>query len=332
MSLLTIDDVKTEWGSFYRKEGQGQQSILDAYYQPSITHKYFNPVPTTQTQERRVKFLKSRTLQRFQTAFTPIGGSEFKPCPIDLADMKVDESGVLDDLEKSWMGFLSEIDKNDRKQWPFVRWYAEKIIRQAQQDYELNEAYKGVLGILTPGTATAAGESMNGLGKQIADGISASEITPIAGPATWSTDPVDFVGEIEAWIASVESTSNEHRLLVENEIDYLFMSIALRKRYAAGLRKKYNMNYDQTGVAMTGVVQELPIVDSNIMIVGFPSMTGSNRIFMTPKGNRAAFDKKPSSATALELESVDRTIKLFGDIWKGIGFWYKQLVFCNQLA
>jgi RNA polymerase primary sigma factor len=50
------------------------------------------------------------------------------------------------------------------------------------------------------------------------------------------------------------------------------MSIALRKRYAAGLRAKYNMNYDQTGISLTVVKMELPIVDSNIKVVGLPSM------------------------------------------------------------
>lgn len=331
MSLLTITDVITEYGQFYRKEGQGRQSIIDAYYQPSVTHGYFNPLPTEQTQERRTKFIKNRVLQRFQSAFTPVGGSEFKPCPIDLAQMKVDESGTLDDLEKSWLGFLANIDKNDRKQWPFVRWYMEQTIKQAMQDYELNEAYHGQLGVLTPGTATAAGESMDGLGKQIADGISAGDIVPITSP-TWSTDAKDFVGEIEQWVKDVASTSNQHRLIVENEIDFIFMSVEMRKLYAEGLDAKYNTNYGRTGIGLTGVTEVLPIAHQNIKIVGLPSMHGSNRIFMTPKENRAAFDKKPNAATVLELESVDRSLKIWGDIWKGLGFWYKPLVFCNQIA
>jgi len=92
------------------------------------------------------------------------------------------------------------------------------------------------------------------------------------------------------------------------------------------------MNYDQTGLSMTGVKLELPLVDSNIMIVGLPSMTASNRIFMTPKANRAAFDRVPSVPTVLSLETVDRTVKIFGDVHKGIGFWYKPFVFVNQLA
>lgn len=329
---LTITDVLTEFGSYYRNEGQGVKDIIGIYYQPERTHAYFNPVPTEQTQERRVKFLKSRVLQRYQKTFTPTGGATFKPCKIDLSWMKVDEQETIDDLEKSYLGFLTKLDTNDRKQWPFVRWYMTHIIKQAKQDYELNEVYKGVEGVVTPGTATAAGESMNGLGKQIADGISAGSITPISGPASWATDPKDFCTEIEEWVKTVAGTDNEKRLIVENEIDYIFMSVQLRDRYAQGLREKYNMNYNQTGLNIFGVKEELPLVDSNIKIVGLPSMTGQNRVFMTPSENRAAFDRKPNAATVLQLESVDRSIKIFGDIWKGIGFWYKEFVFCNQLA
>lgn len=329
---LTITDVLTEFGSYYRNEGQGVKDIIGIYYQPEKTHGYFNPVPTENTQERRSKFLKSRVLQRYQKTFTPIGGGEFKPCKIDLSWMKIDEKETLDDLEKSWMGFLVKLDTNDRKQWPFVRWYLTHIIKQSKQDYELNEVYKGVEGVIIPGTATAAGASMDGLGKQIADGISAGSITPISSNASWATDPEDFVTEVEDWVEAVAGTDNEKRLMVENEIDYLFMSVQLRDRYSRGLFKKYNMNYNQTGLNLFGVKEELPLAGSNIKIVGLPSMTGQNRVFMTPSENRAAFDRKPNSASVLQLESEDRSLKMFGDIWKGVGFWYKEFVLCNQLA
>lgn len=329
---ITITDVLTEFGNYYRNGGQGVKDIIGVYYQPELTHAYFNPVPTENTQERRVKFLKNRVLQRYQSSFTPIGGGEFKPCTINLSWMKIDEQETLENLEKSYLGFLSKIDVNDRKQWPFVRWYVTETLKQAKSDYELFEVYKGAEGVITPGTATAAGASMDGLGEQIADGVTSGAIVPVAGPAAWSTDPKDFVTEIEEWVKSVSAISNEKRLLVENEIDYIFMSVQLRNRYAQGLREKYNMQYDQTGVNMFGVKTELPLVDSNIRIVGLPSMTGQNRIFMTPSDNRAAFDKKPKSASVLEIESVDRSIKIWGDVWKGIGFWYKEFVICNQLV
>lgn len=329
---LTVADVITEFGAYYRNEGQGVKDIIGVYYQPSVTHGYFNPVPTTQTQERRTKFLKSSVLQRYQKTFTPKGGGEFKPSKIDLAHMKVDEQEVLDELIRSWNGFLVGLNTADKKSWPFSRWYVTEILNQVTSDYELHEVYHGEEGVVVDGTPTASGASMDGLGKQIADGIASSEIVPVNGAPDWSTDPADFVQEIEAWVKAVEATSNEHRLIVENEIDYIFMSVELRKRYAAGLRKLYNMNYDQTGVEFTGMKLELPLVDSNIKIVGLPSMTGAKRIFMTPKSNRAAFDRVPNVPSVLQVESVDRSLKMFGDVWKGIGFWYKPFVFVNQLA
>lgn len=330
---LTITDVVSEFGAYFRKEGQGAKDILKSYYQPSVTEAFFNPLPTEQTQERRVKSIKSRVLQRYQEAFTKVGGATFKPATINLAWMKIDEQEILDSLEKSWLGFLTNLDTNDRKKWPFVKWYMEQILAQAKQDYELNEVYAGVEGTVTPGTATAAGASMDGLGEQIADAITATRITPVNGPAVaWDTVPEDFVTEVEDWVDAVVATSNEHRLLVENEVDYLFMSTSMFKRYARGLRIKYNGSYEQVELPFAGNHVALPMVDTNIMVVGLPSMGSSDRVFMTPKENRAAFNKKPKSASMLEIESVDRSIKIFGDIWKGIGFWYPEYVFCNQLA
>lgn len=328
---LTATEIVSEFGSYYRKEGQGAKDIIGIYYQPSVTQSYFNPTITENTQERRSKFLKGRVLQQYQKAFTPVGGGTFKPSKIDLAWMKIDEQETPSDLEKSWVGFLNGIDSNDRKNYPFVRWYMEHIIMQSIQDYEVAEVYKGVEGAITPGTATAAGASMNGLGEQIRLGILGGEIVPVTSP-TWSTDPATFVTQIETWVADVAALTNEDRLMVENELDYLFMSIALRDRYADGLAAKYNVSYNQTGLDIFNKKSILPIKNQNIKVVGLPSMTGRNRIFMTPSENRAAFDRKAQSATGLEIESVDRTIKIFGDIHKGIGFWYKPFVKCNQLV
>jgi hypothetical protein len=331
---LTVTDVVSEFGAYYRNEGQGVADIMQPVYQPSVTLQYFNPLLTTQTQERRSKAIKSRTLQRYQKAFTPIGGAEFKACKIDLAHMKVDEKEIPGELEASWLGFLANLDTNDRLQWPFTKWWMSQVLQQTDNDFELLEAYKGAEGSVTPGTATAAGESMDGLEVQITDGITATDITPVNSNSSWSTDPETFVVEIEDWIKAVAAVSNEHTLLVENDIDHLFFSKTLHQRYLEGLRVRYNLNFDATGIALFGskAGMPLPVVGQNISVVGLPSMAGKNRVFMTPKENRAAFRKKPQSATLLGIESEDRSVKIFGDIWIGLGFWYKPFVFTNQLT
>jgi hypothetical protein len=328
---LTVTDVVTEFGSYFRNEGQGVKDILKTYYQPGVTHSYFNPVPTTNTQERRTKFLKSRTLQRYQKAFTPIGGGEFKPCSIDLAWMKIDEKEVPGELEQTWLGFLNSLDSNDRRNWPFVKWWVTQVLNQAEHDFELNEIYFGAEGAIVPGTATAAGASMDGLEVQMNDGVTANEITPIDGPAAWSLDPEEFVNEIETWLKDIEAVSNEHRLIMENDIDYIFMQTSMAKRYAEGLRKKYQVALDLTQMSLAGEkTMPLMVADRNCKIVGLPSMTGTDRVWTTPKENRAGFTRKPAMASVLGVEQEDRSVKLFGDVWKGAGFWYKPYVFMTQ--
>ena len=328
---LTVTDVVTEFGAYFRNEGQGTKDILKSYYQPGNTHSFFNPVPTANTQERRTKFLKGRTLQRYQKTFTPIGGGEFKPCAIDLAWMKIDEMEIPGELEQTWLGFLNNLDSNDRRNWPFVRWWVTQVLAQAEHDFEINEIYKGAEGAIVPGTATAAGASMDGLEVQMNDAVDAGRITPIDGPVTWSVDPEEFVNEIEQWIKDIEAVSNEHRLIVESDIDYIFMQPQFAKRYAEGLRKKYQVALDLTQLSLAGEkTMPLMVADRNCKVVGLPSMSGKNRVWTSPPENRAGFIRKPSMASILGVEQEDRSVKLFGDVWKGAGFWYPEYVFQTQ--
>lgn len=329
---LTIADVNTEFGNYYRNDGQGESSIIGLYYQPSVTHGFFNPMRTSNTQERGTKFLKNSVLQRYQSGFTPKGGSEFKPWKIDLAHMKVDEQETFEELLNSYNMFLVGIDTADKKSWPFVRWYMEHMLNQVMQDYELNEVYFGVEGSVIPGTPTANGASMDGLGTQLAASILAGKTTPVAGPPAWSNDAVDFVTEIEDWVKVAKGTSNSHKLMIENDIDYIFMATDKLDLYADGLDQKYNTNYNRTGIGLLGAPKMLPLKRTNIQLVGLPSMGSSERIFMTPSSNRGAYDRIPKGRLPLMIETVDRHVKIFGDIWKGIGFKWGEFVICNQLA
>ncbi len=162
LNTITATDVIAEWGALYRKGDQSTKDIMTMLMQKSVTESYF-PVRLTQnTVMERVTAVFARVLQRFQTTYTPIGGTTFKPAKIGLYKLKIDLQENPDTLEETWLGFLSG-EGLDRKQWPFMKWYLAQALIQADKDLELNEIYSGIPGSITPGTATAAGTSLLGI-------------------------------------------------------------------------------------------------------------------------------------------------------------------------
>lgn len=322
---INVTDLKTAFGKAVGTPAS-RKDIDKAFLVPSITEMEFNMVPTDKTQVRRVKAAVDQVLQRFQAVISPAGTVTFEPRSIDLQDLKYELELDPDVIEDSFIGFLANPDNNDRKSWSVVQYIInELMIAKGRENFELHEAYKGVTGSITPGTATILGAGFNGLGKLIADNI--ADFSVVAGPAAWSTDPVDFVTEIEAWIESACASSETNRVIIENAVDKLHMSTSLAKRFKEGMRKKYNVNYSQINDPMVVFTAE------NIAVKGLPSMSGKDRIFMTFKENRAAYIKRPNSEGEIGISEANPYKPLaYAKFWKGLGFWHPEYVFVNQLV
>lgn len=330
---MNITDLKTAFGSYYRKGSQSVKDLDTSFFQPLVTEKEFGGlVPTVNTEERRVKSVIGQILRKKQKAFTGDDSAEFKPRKIVLQELSYEYKAYPDEIQASYIGFLAEMDSNQRAQWPIVRYIVDVLmVQKGREEFELNEVYKGVSGIVTPGTANAPGQNFQGLEELMNDAIDAGTITPVSGPVAWDTDPEKFLGEVEAWINLVKASDNEARLLVESgAIKKLYMAPSLVTKLAKGLFTAYNINYNATGqnVNKTAVTVDLPF--SGITAVGLPSMIGKSRIFMTPEINKAAFVKKPKSETGPEVQAVDREVKIFMDFWKGIGFWHPEYVYTTD--
>ncbi len=135
---MEIEDIKTEFGAYYIKGSQNASRIYQLLRASTPTSGLFTPVVTDDTVWRASSATQKRILQPFQKRWTPIDGSEFKPLSIEQFKMKVDDEQTPDDLEASWLGFLTGPGV-DRKEWPFVRWYVEQmLIPQTLEDLELN--------------------------------------------------------------------------------------------------------------------------------------------------------------------------------------------------
>ena len=319
---ITATAVITEWGAFYRAEGQNIKDILTKLMQRSVTAGYFPTRITEKTILEKVTAEFTRVLQRFQKDFTPIGGTTFEPVKIPLYKLKIDLKETPDDLEESWLGFLADANL-DRRQWPFIKWYLMNALIQADKDLELSEIYSGVPGVITAGTATAAGASLKGIKKQINEAHAAGKSNTIVMGAVPST--ATDAGKKEL-VQYVETMIKSTPRLLRNELDFVFLNEDLHDDFRDGMRLLYNVNYES--VADNKITQ---LRNDNIKVVGLPSMVGSKKIWTTPSWNRQGGFKKPANGKIFEVEKVDRTVKAYTDYYKGYGFWILQYLVTNDV-
>ncbi|MES2590890.1 MAG: hypothetical protein V4608_03310 [Bacteroidota bacterium] len=313
---MDIADIKTEFGLYYKKSGQNASRIFSQLRAKTPTTEVFTPIVTDDTIWQAGKATMTRVLQPFQKAFTPIDPLTITPAEIRMFKMKVDISEYPDDLEASWLGFLAG-DEVTRKDWPFVKWYLEQhIIPQAKEDEELLEIFNGVYAAPTPGTAGAAGTSMDGINKIILDGIAANRIVPITTGA-FNSDPELFVTQIEGFADDINTKYWGIKM-------QLNMSETRARHFFRGYQKKYgkDTNYkDGKG--------EVPF--TNLTVNGLPSMAASDGIFCTPKSNAVRLLKKTENMDKFAIENVDRQVKLYSDWWTAVGFIIPEIVFVNEL-
>ncbi|WP_187261306.1 hypothetical protein [Pontibacter beigongshangensis] len=312
---MLIADIIAEFGAYYLNSGQNLSRIVKMLNAPSTTDSVLTPIITDDTIYQASQVRMGRVLQPFQKTWTPIDPLSLIPIAIQQFKMKIDDQQHPDDLEASWLGFLAG-DGIDRKQWPFIKWYVEtQLIPQAKEDYELNEVYKGIFVAPTNGTPGAAGTTMNGLKKAINDQVAAGRITPIVTGAPDADNKI--------WVDQVESFVDRINDRYQHIPMQLAMSPALERRFQKGYRAVYGKDTDYKG--SNGNVDF-----SNISIIGLPSMAGENKIWCTPKGNAIHLGKKTQNANTVQIESVDRLVKMFSDWWRGVGFLIPEVVFTND--
>lgn len=315
-TVITATDVVSEFGSFYLNHGQDESNLHDTLRE-SLEAELgdFTIIETEDTILRQANTQYSEALQAFQKAFTPKGGVEFTPKEIKLFNVKIDQLFTPDDLKNSWLQFLLS-NNLDRTTWPFTRWFIEKyVIAQIPHDIVKN-LYAAVYGAPTPGTPGNASAAFNGLKKIINDGIDAGTIVPIITGAP-NTTPATWCGQVETFVKGIPELYWGTPMGIQ-------MSRALAIRYKEGRRIKYNSNYAQVSDAMA--VQDF----EQIMVNGRGSLSGVTKIWATPKQNAIMAFKGGSNRGLVEVEKVDRQVKVYTDFWLGLGFINDELVFTND--
>lgn len=320
MPQITTTDLVTEFGSYYINQGQNMATLMQKLRQKPITPSICSPAVTENTVYRRAQSSLGSIVQAFQKAFTEKGTFEFKPRTIDLYHMKIDIALFPDDIVESWVGFLEDINSNDRKNWPLIRYILEMdIIPQMMQDLEKKEYYKGILASVTPGTAGVTGQSMNGLRKWLKDGLSAhggdGSIRDLNAGSISSSNIFDKVEEI----------ADKLDTILEGEQLTMAMSPYWVRKYLRDKRNTHgtDVNYDSNKLSVDFF--------DNCRIVGLPSMAGTDDIWVTPSRN-VKYIRRTSGMKTPKVEELKREVFLMTDWWEGLGFDLNELVFAHVPA
>lgn len=316
-TIISASQVVADFGAFYIDAGQNENNIHSRLMEDFSSLDSFTLIDNGEdTVLRAANTAYSEVLQGFQKTFTPKGSLTFMPKSIYLRNVKVDESFYPDDLKNMWLSFLTS-NNLDRTTWPFVRFFVEQyVLKQIKADLELKAVYKGVYVAPTAGTANNAVDTVDGVKLLINNAITATTIAPIV-TGTPSTDPVTWATQVETFCAGVPE-------LYWDKLMDLNMSRVLALRYRQGRKLKYNMYYGQEADLSKVANFE------NVSVEGLGSMSGANKIWMTPAINAVAGFKGGSNQNIVEIEKVDRQVKLYTDFWLGFGFIDDGLVFTND--
>lgn len=319
---IVVTDVVTQFGSYYKAGGDNALTLRNAIYQPSQTAAYFQLRPTEDTQWRGTYSSLNRVIQPYQKAFTPIGTLTFAPNKFDLFKLKIDLQETPDDLEATYLGFLTSVPDADRANWPFVRWWLmNHVMPKKDEDLELNEYFDGVYAAPTPGTAGSVSTAMDGLKKIIkgynTDGRTNLGDGPIVTGAA-AADAADFCTQVEDFAASMPH-------VFRKKIDFIFMSADLELRYKQGKRAKYNMMYAQSPDLLT--VEDFP----NMKVVGLESHGSSELMWATIAANRIRPMKKATLADTMKVQQfAPRVVSAYSDWWEVLNFEVPEFIFHND--
>lgn len=311
--MLQIADLLAEFGALYKKGNANTSQLIRMLMERTEIENFFVFTPTDSTTLERATMEMSRVLQAYQSAFTPIGTLTIKPRKIPLYPLKIDATIIPRDLQASWAGFLAEKGVDPVKM-PIITYWLQFLIDKAKEDYELSEVFHGIYEEPTEDVASDAGTQVQGLRAQINTSIDAGTIVPVAMGAVPS-DPAEMVEYIE------DMYRPQSDLLLK-QIDYSFMSPANAKLFMEGMDIVYNGNYRKEDINL--------IKNTNIRIQGLISHAGSNKIWSTPKANRAYCSKNGSQENVFDLQKDGRNVNALTDFWKGIGFWVDEYVITND--
>lgn len=314
---LTVSSIISEFGAYYESTGQNAKRVLRLLTQPSVTEGFMTSKKTDDTIYKLANSSVSAIIQPFQKTWSPKGTNAFKPVKIEQHHIKADIELYPDDIEASWLGFLSD-NNQTRKDWPLVKWLVESdYLPKMREEMELNEIYKGQFVEPESGVAGDAGTGMDGLRLKQVQGITAGTMNALTGLGT--LDPATIFDQVEAAVDQV----SEVYLGVS-------MKVFMSNKWALAYMRDKRSNGFYTIKSSNEIDRSIDFVPFQVQ--GLPSMAGTNDIFITPKENMIHLTKKDVNKSRFNIEESKRQVFLMTDWWEGVGYGINEAVWTNVTA
>lgn len=308
--LISVSDVITEFGAYYIANRANKNNLRNQIFQGMETPSICTSIITDSSVYEVSGTQIGEVLQPYQDMFTKKGDLTFNPKTIPLRQMKIDWEDNPSKLFGNWLGFLAD-NNVDRKQWPFIKWLIEnKLIFKSREDRELQAYFKGVYAAPTPGTAGAANTVMDGIKKQIDDGLTAATINQIT--LTGGLTASNIFDQVEAFANQLPDTWEGRGV-----------KICMSKKWAkAYLTDKRNT----LGVQPSYEKGSGKVDFTDTEVKGLASMSGSDYIFATIPENLVHI-KNRKNAENFQVEGSKRTVSIYSDWSEAIGFLEDDLVY-----
>lgn len=315
---IDVSQLQAEFGAYYKEGNANMTNLISQIYETTQTDELFKYYPTKSTVYESSFVDVGTLLQSYQHEFTETGADmRFVPRKTELARIKMDISIIPDEVVGEWAGFLAD-EGLDPSKYPLVAYALENhFLPKWKEDWENDAVYGGVFTAPTPGTANASNQVVDGIRKQINDSalIGGADNVQVIVTGAPSLDPETWVNQVEAFVQGIPTKFRK-------KIPYLNMNITLRDRFRKGMRAKYNMNYDQTSIDR--------VIDTNIMVKGLDSMTGSDKIWCSTPDNMRRPEKRSGNKNRVRMQLDRRKLLLMTDYFKAVAFKYMGFVWAND--
>ncbi len=313
---MDVSEIITAYGAYYENSGQNKNRILSMLTQGLVTPGICTPVKTDDTVYKLAQLTIQKIVQSFQKGWTPKNATAFTPNELKLFHFKVDEDIWPDDIEATWLGFLSSSSVS-RQDWPLVKYLIEHpdqgYIAKINSDMELEEYGKGVYQAPVNGTAGDTGKSMDGLIVQLQRGVNDDSMNSINLGAL---DETTIFDQIETFVDGIAET-----------YQHIQMDVCMSPKWVRAYHRDKRASGFYDYKSSRDINSDIDFTPQSVKAL--PSLNGTDTIFATPKMNLLHLTKKSKNKTNIKIEEYRRNVSFYCDWWEGLGFGVNGAVWTN---
>ncbi len=322
---ITVSDIITDFGAFYLNSGQDANDLLlplrtgnDFYADLAIKSR--KDAQKDNSKWDRALVETGRVVQPWKSTYSPTtADGSIDAISTPIRTWKPDRTIVPTDvLHENWLQFLEDMDKEE-KDFPFIQWFMEVFINGQTIEDMNTVAWSGVYSAVAAGTSPGTlAQMVDGIKTRLAAHISAGWITPIANGSITGLTEAQYCEYIEDLVSQINA-----KLLGKPCV--LKLSYNNFRKYKRGYRYLHGTESDFGG-------QKDFVIDTNIMVKGYQSMNGSERVYITQIGNDKKVLPLKNEMGKIWLESAEYAVKVLGHGKVAFDFEDPRLVACNDLV